>query len=246
MLIVGLTGGIATGKSTATAYLRGLGTPVIDMDEVARVVVEPGRPALAAIGRQFGQSVLQPDGTLNRAELGKRIFTDSAQRRTLNRLMQRPILLELLGQLCACFVAGHGIVVVDAPLLYEAGLQTLVSKVLVVAAPEGEQLQRLMARDSLSAEDARARVDSQMPLAKKVARADYIVDNTSTREAAQASLLAAWKQITAGSALQPTSRPWARLPRARNLAVSVALWFVLAWFRLTGRASALPQPAALY
>lgn len=235
MLIVGLTGGIATGKSSATAFLRAEGVRVIDMDDVARVVVQPGWRALSSIRREFGDSVLLPDGTLDRAELGKRIFADPMQRRVLNRLMQVPLATELLRQLGASFAAGCAVVVVDAPLLFEAGLHRLTRRIIVVAAPESVQLERLMARDSLSAEEAAARIRSQMPLADKVARADFIVDNGGDRAASRSALRDAWGRVLAEA---PSSAPrwaWARLPRARGLAASMALWLVLCALRLAGQ-----------
>jgi dephospho-CoA kinase len=235
MQIIGLTGGISTGKSTATAALREDGVDVIDLDEVARIVVEPGRPALAAIVARFGASVLRADGSLDRAALGERVFAVPADRRALNGLMRWPILLEVLCQLGARFAAGDALVVLDAPLLYEARMDLLASRVLVVTAPAEAQLARLMARDGLSREAAEARIAAQMPLAAKAARADAILDNSGGRDEAQAALRVAWARV-AVRASEPQRRwPWARLPRARNAAVGAALWLAFGALRLAGR-----------
>lgn len=240
MLVVGLTGGIATGKSSATAWLRGEGVRVVDMDEVARVVVQPGWRALAAIRRRFGDGVLLADGALDRAELGRRVFADPAERRALNRIMQLPLAAELLRRLAAAFAAGCPVVVVDAPLLFESGLHRLARRVVVVAAPEGAQRERLMARDALTAEEARARVEAQMPLARKVARADHVVDNGGDREASAASLRAAWRRVLAEAPPPAPRWPWARLPRARSLAEGLALWLVFVGLRACGQFVAAP------
>ncbi|KAG8461597.1 hypothetical protein KFE25_001201 [Diacronema lutheri] len=232
MLIVGLTGGIATGKSMATAWLRAQGVRVIDMDDVARVVVQPGRPALARIRRRFGDGVLHPDGSLDRAELGKRVFGDASERRALNAIMRVPLTVELLRGLGAALGDGLGVVVIDAPLLFEAGLHRLAAHVIVVATPEGTQLERLIARDGVSREDAMARIVAQLPLATKIARADVIVENGGDRASGLRSLEAAWARVRADAPPCARQLPWLRLPRASSLPASALLWLALCAVRL--------------
>lgn len=234
MLIVGLTGGIATGKSTASQTLRGDGVPVVDLDVIARLVVEPGRPAHARIVRAFGPGVLLADGHIDRPTLGKVVFEDAAKRKELNKAVHGAIFWELLAQLAALFASGCGACVVDAPLLFEAKLHHLCAAVIVIAAKDDVQLKRLMLRDNLDEEAARARVAAQMTTREKCARASHVVDNNGSREAAAASLRAHWSAIAGSVGAQPTARlPWLRLPRARHMAAAVMLWLVFAGLHLT-------------
>ncbi len=188
-LLVGLTGGIATGKSTVSALLRGLGCVVIDADQLAREVVEPGQPALAAIVEEFGAGVLRPDGTLDRQRLGAIVFADGARRRRLEEITHPAIrrrFLEHLERLAADGFAG--IVVFDAPVMIETGSHRLMDRMVVVVADEETQLARLMARDGLAREEALRRVRSQMPVADKARLADYVIDNSGDRAATEAQV----------------------------------------------------------
>lgn len=180
MYVIGLTGGIATGKSTVSALLAELGLPVVDADKLAREVVEPGQPALAEIRRAFGPGVIAPDGTLDRAALARLVFRDEGARRRLEGIIH-PRVRERMRQILAGLASqGESLAVVDVPLLFEAGFDTDVDEVWVVSASEEEQLHRLMVRDGLSEEEARLRIEAQMPLVEKRARADRVIDNNGS------------------------------------------------------------------
>jgi len=175
--LVGLTGGIATGKTTFAAALRAQGLPVVDADELARRVVAPGAPALAAIAEAFGPAVLGPDGALDRKALGRLVFADAGARRRLEAITHPAIRRAMEAETARLAAAGHDLVVYDSPLLYEAGLEGAVSLVVVVYAPREAQLARLQARDGLSRAEAEARLAAQLPIEEKAGRADAVVDN---------------------------------------------------------------------
>lgn len=183
----GLTGGIATGKSTVSTWLRQAGLPIIDADVIARQVVAPGTPGLAQIQATFGADFLRDDGSLNRQRLGQLVFHDPAQLQRLDAITTPLIQTELTRQLADYRQRGVPVVLIDAPTLFEVGyLQHLVDYVMVVTTSVVTQKARLMARNKLSAADAQARMDRQWPLAKKVALADVVIDNdgdiTQTRQ----------------------------------------------------------------
>lgn len=180
MLVVGLTGGIATGKSTVSNLLREHSLPVIDADILARQVVQPGTPALAQIVATFGADVLQADGTLDRAKLGAIVFADEAQRRKLNAIVHPAVRRAMLWGVLRCWWRGARICVLDVPLLIEGGLWKFVGAVAVVYCSPEIQLQRLMARDGSAREDAQARLNAQLPISEKVEYADYVVDNSGS------------------------------------------------------------------
>lgn len=175
MLRVGLTGGIGTGKSYVRARfeLRGLAT--IDADVLAREVVAPGTPALTAIGEQFGPAVLLPDGSLDRTALGALVFRDGASRRALEQIVH-PAVYDGIGRWFEGQQArGATLAVADIPLLFETGERYRLDAVVVAACEPDEQLRRVMRRDGLSEADARARLAAQWPIARKIARADYVI-----------------------------------------------------------------------
>jgi dephospho-CoA kinase len=176
--VIGLTGGIATGKTTFAAALRARGVPVVDADVLARAVVEPGTPALAEIVRTFGPEVLAADGTLDRKRLGARIFADPAARRKLEGITHPAIREAMIAETVRLDAAGHDLAFYDAPLLFEVGLDQAMDSVVVVYAPRTAQLARLSARDGVSPADAQARLAAQWPIDEKAARADFVVDNT--------------------------------------------------------------------
>ncbi|KAH9945779.1 CoaE-domain-containing protein [Epithele typhae] len=178
--VVGLTGGIATGKSTVSALLHAHGIPIVDADVLARRVVAPGTPALAAIAAHFGRGVLQPDGALDRAALGRVVFADEAKRRVLNRITHPAVRRAMVWEVLRCWVRGERVCVLDVPLLVEGGLWKWVAKVVVVYCSPEIQLQRLMKRDGSAREDATARLNAQLPIAEKVQYADVVIDNSGT------------------------------------------------------------------
>lgn len=180
MLVIGLTGGIASGKSTVSTHLAKLGAVIIDADKLAREVVEPGQPGLNLLVQTFGSGILQEDGTLNRSALGQLVFSRPEQRERLDSITLPLIKEKTREQLEALRTrpdAANLIVVLDAPLLLEAGLTKVVDSVWVVALPVEAQLQRLMERDGFTREQAMARLDSQMPLEEKLAKADKVIWN---------------------------------------------------------------------
>jgi dephospho-CoA kinase len=175
--IIGLTGGIASGKSTVSRMCRELGVPVVDADEIARFVVEPGQPAATQIREQFGDEVFAADGTLNREALGAVVFADPGARARLNAITHPRIALEMKTRADALREAGHPWIIYDAALLVENRAQEWLGGLIVVSLPRELQLQRLMARDDGDQDRAAARIDSQLPLADKVAVADWVIDN---------------------------------------------------------------------
>jgi dephospho-CoA kinase len=194
-MIIGLTGSIASGKSTISAMLKEKGYPIIDADLVARLVVEPGTSNLREIERTFGNAVMNEDGTLNRDALGKLIFDDPAKRKQLNDLMHPAIRSEMLRQRDELFESGQKTLIMDIPLLFESRLQHFVDKILVVSVTEEMQLQRLMNRNSLSQEEATSRIQSQLPISEKEKGADAVIYNNGTIEQSKEQLeriLAEW------------------------------------------------------
>ena len=186
-LLVGLTGGIATGKSTVAGVFRRLGAVVVDADRLAREVVAPGEPALAEIAREFGPKVLQPDGTLDRKRLGAIVFGDAGRRRRLEAITHPAIRARFLARLQALTDEGFdGLVVFDAPVMIESGGYRAMDRLVVVVTDEATQLARLMARDGISRGQALDRIRSQMPLADKARLADHVIDNSGDRAATEA------------------------------------------------------------
>ncbi len=181
-LLVGLTGGIATGKSTVTAMFAHLGARVIDADVLAREVVMPGQPAHEAIVREFGPEVVQADGHLDRKRLGAIVFADAERRKRLEAMTHPPIrrrqerILAVLEE-----EAFEGLVLWDAALLVESGNAKNMDRVVVVVTDPDTELRRLVARDGIDEADARRRIESQMPVADKARLADHVIDNSGAR-----------------------------------------------------------------
>lgn len=184
-MILGLTGGIATGKSTVTAMLRERGIPVIDADQIAREVVEPGKPAYEAIVRHFGRDILLEDGQLDRKKLGEVVFSDEAERQKLNAIVHPEVRRVMRQEAEVAEANGAQIVFMDIPLLYESKLQYLVEKIVVVYAPSDMQLARMMERDELDEEQAKKRLRAQFPIDQKKLEADFLIDNSQSREETQ-------------------------------------------------------------
>ncbi|WZX99305.1 dephospho-CoA kinase [Bacillus sp. FSL W7-1360] len=179
---IGLTGGIASGKSLVSRMLVELGIPVVDADVVARQVVVPGEPAYKKIVDAFGADILQADEKIDRKKLGEIIFSNKLQRETLNKIVH-PIVRETMQKEAQQYEQeGHSIVVLDIPLLYENKLFYLVDTVWLVFVSEQTQLARLMKRDGLTEVAARARMTAQCPLAQKRERANVVIDNEGPRE----------------------------------------------------------------
>ncbi len=197
--VIGLTGGIASGKSTAAAALEAAGAPVVRSDLLAREIVAPGQPALDEIRAAFGPKVLAPDGTLARGALARIVFSDAEARRALERITHPRIHARMAQWLEARRAEGAPGAVCDIPLLYEAGYDQggFVERVWVVVVRPETQLRRLMARDGLGREDALRRIAAQWPLADKARRADLVFENEGAPEDLARRVRAAWDAMLA-------------------------------------------------
>lgn len=180
--VIGITGGIASGKSSVSTFIKELGFSVIDADVVAREVVEPGEEAYHEIVKEFGESILMPEGDINRAKLGDLIFNNEDKRLKLNSIVHPAVRKRMRELAEKAFQDGAETVFMDIPLLFESKLTFMVEKTLLVYVDEAIQLARLMNRNSLSEKDALARIASQMPLKEKKALADAVVDNNGDLE----------------------------------------------------------------
>ncbi len=206
-LLVGLTGGIATGKSTVNAMLASPSVRVVDADVLAREVVEPGTPAYKQIVVEFGREVLQPDGRLDRARVAEIVFPDSAKRKRLEAITHPAIRARFEKIMADLERAGFdGILIWDASLLVEGGGNKNMDRVVVVTMDPATQLRRLTERDGGSEEAARARTASQMPLAIKARYADYVIDNSGTREQTEARVREVYTALL-GDLRQHQARP---------------------------------------
>ena len=185
-LLVGLTGGIATGKSTVSEILRGLGAVVLDADVLAREVVEPGQPALDAIVREFGPGVLTPEGRLDRKRVAAIVFRAPERRKTLESITHPAIRDRFLARLAELEAQGYeGLVFWDAPVMIEAGGHKAMDRLVVVITDAATQLARAVGRDGDRA-DVERRIANQLPLADKAALADHVIDNSGDRAATEA------------------------------------------------------------
>lgn len=192
MRLIGLTGGIATGKSTVDAMLAERGAAIVDADELAREVVLPGTPGLDAVVQRFGPGVLQSGGTLDRAALGAIVFADSAARKDLERITH-PRIADLMQQRIAeGFARDVPAVIVDIPLLFENHREDMFEGVLLVWAPEAVQLQRMRERDGIDGEAAQQRLSAQMPIDEKRALATWVIDNSGSLSETKRQVDAWW------------------------------------------------------
>ena len=179
-MIIGLTGSIASGKSTVSEMLKNSGYPIIDADLVARQVVEPGSDTLEQIEQAFGPEVIREDGTMDRAKVGDIIFNDPARRKVLNDIIHPAIRQEMMQQRHEYLIEGYKTIIMDIPLLFESRLQHLVDKILVVSVTEENQFNRLVERNGFTEKEARARISSQLPMSVKEDGADAVIYNNGT------------------------------------------------------------------
>jgi dephospho-CoA kinase len=194
--VVGLTGGIASGKSTVAALLRARGAPVIDADQLAREVVAPGSEGLAAITRRFGDDILDAGGALDRKKLAAIVFSDEDARRDLERITHPRIAAASQRRIAELGAAGAEVAIYEAALIVENNLHRDLAALIVVAVDEETQIARLMARDGIDEAAARARVAAQLPLADKVAVADHVIDNSGDLAATERQVAEIWYALT--------------------------------------------------
>lgn len=195
MKIVGLTGGIGSGKSTVAKMLTELGATVVDADQLARAAVAKGSAGLTAIVAEFGSEVLDHDGNLDRKRLGRRVFKDDSARRNLEALVHPVVAQMAQTRFAAAHASGAPLVVYDVPLLYEKGLDEVVAQVVVVSVSGETQRARVLNRDDLPSDEIEDRIAAQMPIADKVARADHVIDNDGSRQSTQAQVDALYSKL---------------------------------------------------
>ncbi len=193
-MILGITGNIAAGKSTISDFFRQLGAAVVSADALAREVVRPGGPVLTRLVERFGRTILIADGSLDRQALAALVFADATALADLNRIMH-PAIGALAEARLRALDAQVPLVVYEAPMLFEAGAEKRVDAVLVVTISQETQLKRLVDRDGLSEAEAQMRIRSQMPQQEKVARADFVIDNSGARQAAAAAVRAIYAEL---------------------------------------------------
>ncbi|MGC4376132.1 dephospho-CoA kinase [Fictibacillus sp. Mic-4] len=182
VLIIGLTGGIASGKSTVSNIFKSYGIPVVDADVIARQVVEKGMPAYNEIVASFGKEILDENGDIHRKKLGSIVFHDDEKRMLLNSIVHPAVRQEMRRQADQFLAEGYETVVLDIPLLFESKLTHMVDVTLLIYVDEEVQYERLMARDQMTFEEAKARITSQMPLKEKRQLADAVIENNGTLE----------------------------------------------------------------
>jgi dephospho-CoA kinase len=196
MLIVGLTGGIATGKSTVARMFESDGGYVIDIDMISREVVGPGKPGWQEVVNFFGRGVLNKDRTLNRKKLGDIVFSNSEKRKKLEEILHPKIYEEKVCKTREIFKKDtRAIVIVDTPLLIEVNRHKTVDKVVLVYVSPRVQIERLMKREGLSLKDARKRISSQMPINNKVKHAHYVINNEGTLESTQEAVKEVFRKL---------------------------------------------------
>ena len=206
MLSVGLTGNVASGKSTVSSIWRSLGAPIVDADELARRAVEPGSPGLQAIVRRWGPGIVGPSGELDRAALRRIVFADPAEREHLESIVH-PAVAELRDEAFrVCEARGEPIVVADIPLLFEVGLQEACDLIVLVDAPEEVRLERMVRDRGMDPDEARSVIRAQMPAELKRARADVVIDNVGTLAQLTERATEVWEQLRSrqGARRSPT------------------------------------------
>ena len=180
-MIIGLTGGISSGKDTVAAFLKELGAIIIDADEISREIVKPGMPAWEELVEEFGSEILSPDNTIDRTKLGKIVFNEPSQLQRLNGITHPKIIAEENRRIQQIEKSNpQAIIVVNAALLIESGNYKNMNKVIVVYADEKVQIERAMKRDRLTLSEVQKRIDAQIPLNQKSKYADFLIDNNVT------------------------------------------------------------------
>ncbi|SDF78685.1 dephospho-CoA kinase [Sporomusa acidovorans] len=195
MFLIGLTGGIASGKSTVSHMLSELGAYIVDADKLSREITQPGKPAWEEIIKRFGLRITHVDGKIDRKRLGQLVFADRQARADLEKITHPYIEAAAKDAIAAAAECGFAVVVLDAPLLIEVGWHTKVDAVWVVYVNEQTQLARLMARDKSDEKAARARMNAQLALKNKLKYADVVIDNNDGIENTKKNVCKAWQEI---------------------------------------------------
>ena len=186
--VIGLTGGIGCGKSEAAQYLKSLGAAHVDADAISRSLTAEGGEALGEIREVFGDAAFHPDGTLDRAVLGRLVFSNEAARRALEGIIHPLVQREMMNRMDAAAAAGAKVVILDVPLLFETGMDALCDETWTLYLDRDKQISRVVVRDGLSREQAEARIDSQMPADERNARATHAIDTNRPIERTRAEL----------------------------------------------------------
>jgi len=197
-LIIGLTGGIVGGKSTVASMFKDLDAKIVDADELGHSVILPHRPAWKKITRLFGKDILQNDLTIDREKLGKIVFTDQALLKKLNEITHPEIIKLIKKEINLAkdkTRSQEKILIIDAALIYEAKMDRLMDKIIVVYINEDEQVKRLIRRNNLSKEEALQRIKSQMPMKEKVKTADYVIDNSNSLNTTREQVEKIWQEL---------------------------------------------------
>lgn len=195
MYQIGLTGGIASGKSTVSRLLSELGAPIVDADAIAHAVVAPGQPAWRQIIAYFGDQILCSDGSINRRKLGDIVFSDTEKRKRLEEITHPAIWRQVSAEARMAEAAGYRVVVLDVPLLLETDWNRMVDEVWVVYVDHQTQIQRLIARDSLTPQQAEMRIASQLSLEEKKQYADVVIDNSGSPESTRCQVKKLWERL---------------------------------------------------
>jgi len=197
MKVIGLTGNIASGKSTVAGMFSNLGAKIIDADQIARELVEPGKPAWNDIVKEFGEAVLNPDGTVNRKKLGETVFNDERKRTLLNEITHPRIISRIRELVDMYGNEGALVVIIEAALIVEkGGLRDLIQALIVVTTDEETQIKRLTERSGLTTDEALSRIRSQMPSSEKVKHADYVIPNKGSLSQCETNVNSVWEKIT--------------------------------------------------
>ena len=194
MKLIGLTGGVGSGKTTVSAMLRDLGAVVIDADEAAHAVYEPGGAGFDAVVGEFGRDYVR-DGRIDRERLGELVFKDADARHRLNAIVHPLVREWMAARTAEAAIDGAAVLVQDVPLIFENGLERLYSTVILVYVPEHQQVTRLVEGRGITEDRARAMIASQMPIEEKRKLAHHVIDNSGSREATRKQVQALWKQL---------------------------------------------------
>jgi dephospho-CoA kinase len=195
MKVVGLTGGIASGKSFVAEILTSYGAVIIDADMLSREVVAPGEPSYYSVIRTFGQGILRADGSLDRKALGRIVFSDAAARRLLEEIIHPAVAERAARRIAEERLKGSSVVFYMVPLLFEAGLASMMDEIWVVSVDGETELARLVKRDGIDREEALRKMAAQMPMVEKVARADVVIDNSATPAETERRVGHEWEKL---------------------------------------------------